>query len=52
MGGAMSASVPPLSVRVEEEVGGANSRQGSETCRRRVMLLNRCNEERQSQPIE
>ena len=39
MGGAMSALVPPLRVSVEEEVGGANSRHGRDTCKRRVVLL-------------
>ena len=39
MGGAISALVPPRRVSVEVEVGGANTRQGSDTCSRRVVLL-------------
>ena len=35
----MSALVPPLRVSVEEEVGGANSRHGRDTCKRSVVLL-------------
>ena len=35
----MSASVPPLRVSVDDEVGGANRRHGSEACKSREMLL-------------